>query len=110
MLHTSRKGDADIENQYPVDSTKKTSKTSWRETITAYTILFVAIVFYFFLIMGVMVLTDWLIPTALPSYNKLKELGAELANAKFELAGLQAQMKILYQAINHVGSVEKAGE
>lgn len=96
---------SDIESQSFSDYTSSSSKASWREMLTAYTILFVVIVFYLLLVVGVMVLTDWLFPGVLQLYHKLKELGAELANTTFELAGLKTQLSLLYQSINRVSPI-----
>lgn len=85
-------------------------KSIWRQRIVAYLVLGIAVFVWLMLIVGVLVLTDNFLPGALRSYHILKNMGAELANAKFEVAGLQAQVGTLWQFVNQMRSFQKEGE
>ncbi|KAH9864383.1 hypothetical protein J1614_010317 [Plenodomus biglobosus] len=93
----------DIEGQRDVEF--HTGAPSWREKLVEYTLLFLIILVWMLLIMGVLILTDTLFPTALRSYHKLKELRAGLAETNFELEALKAKMFGLYQSVGHVGAL-----
>ncbi|CBX91644.1 predicted protein [Plenodomus lingam JN3] len=94
--------DDDIEGQH--DSGFPT-RSSWRSKLKEYAMLFAIVVVWMLLIMGVLVLTDTLFPTALRSYHRFKEMGVELANTKFELEALKVQMLGVYRSVERVGAM-----
>ncbi|CAO2655602.1 Nn.00g044050.m01.CDS01 [Neocucurbitaria sp. VM-36] len=98
--------ESDIEAQ---DKSHPT-KSHWRQRLVAYLVLFIAIFVWLMLIVGVLVLTDNFLPGALRSYHMLKDMGVELANVRFEVAGLKAQVGTLWQYVNGMRSVEKGEE
>lgn len=99
--------DGDIESQY---NDEFGHRTPWKQKIIIYSVVFLSLVLWLLLIMSVLVLTDTLFPTALRSYHKLKELGIELANTKFELAEVKSQISMLYQSVKHMTSIQKVEE
>lgn len=68
-------------------------------------VIFVVLIAWILLLMGVLILTDTLFPTAVRSYHKLKGLRAQLSEANFELEGLKVQMSMLKQSIGRMGSM-----
>ncbi|KAF2853196.1 hypothetical protein T440DRAFT_548883 [Plenodomus tracheiphilus IPT5] len=93
----------DIEGQH--DPGFHVRSNSWRNKLVEYTMVFMIFLVWMLLIMGVLILTDTLFPTALRSYYKFKELSAELSNTNFELDALKTQMSTLYQSIGRIGTM-----
>lgn len=93
----------DVEGQR--DAEFHTGAPSWREKLVEYTLLFLIILVWMLLIMGVLILTDTLFPAALRSYHKLKELREGLTEMNFELEALKAKMFGLYQSVGQVGAL-----
>ncbi|KAH7350473.1 hypothetical protein BKA66DRAFT_575669 [Pyrenochaeta sp. MPI-SDFR-AT-0127] len=96
---------ADIEAQHDLTPFKK---VSWKYRIIAYIILVVVIFIWLLLIVGVLVVTDNFFPGVLRSYHMLKDMSTELSNARYEIAGLKAQVATLYQSTGRWGSIQKA--
>lgn len=97
----------DIEAQH--DAAHPTT-VSWKRRALAWVALIFVIFLWLLLIVAVLVLTDNFLPGLLRSYHMMKDMSAELANAKSEIFGLQTKVATLYQRIGGWRSVQKAGE
>ncbi|KAF1845114.1 uncharacterized protein K460DRAFT_354965 [Cucurbitaria berberidis CBS 394.84] len=106
LAGSSIESESDVEAQH----TARFKRTNWKKRVVAYLVLALAIFVWLMLIVGVLVMTDNFIPGALRSYQVLKDMGAELANAKFEVAGLKAQVATLWQYVNQKHSFQKTEE
>lgn len=110
LLSTSSTSSTSTSSDLEAQFNYRFQKTSWRQRTVAYLVLVLAIFVWLMLIVGVLVMTDNLVPGALQSYNKIKDMGIELANSKFEIDGLKAQVASLWGFVNQMSRGQKGGE
>jgi len=85
--------DTDIEGQHEQEF--PFGIRSLRTKLVERVVIFLVLIIWMLLLMGVLILTDTLFPTALRSYHRMKELRSQLSRTTFELEEIQAQISIL---------------